>query len=67
MMDKWGIKLVNYINGGVILFNLEKIIKDNKDGELFEFTIKNNRIFIFLGILLIRRNSVKKPMKSRIK
>ena len=48
MMDKWGIKLVNYINGGVILFNLEKIIKDNKDGELFEFTLKNNKKLYFL-------------------
>ena len=48
MMDKWGKKLVNYINGGVILFNLEKIIRDNKDTELFDFTLKNNGRLYFL-------------------
>ena len=48
MMDKWGVKLVNYINGGVILFNLEKIIRDNKDAEWFHFTLKNNGRLYFL-------------------
>ena len=48
MMDKWGVKLVNYINGGVILFNLEKIIRDNKDAELFDFTLKHNGRLYFL-------------------
>ena len=48
MMDKWGKKLVNYINGGVILFNLEKIIKNNKDAELFDFLLKNNGRLYFL-------------------
>ena len=48
MMDKWGKKLVNYINGGVILFNIKKIIKDNKDAELFAFTVKNTGRLYFL-------------------
>ena len=48
MMDKWGVKLVNYINGGVILFNIEKIIRDNKDFELLEFSMKNNGRLYFL-------------------
>ena len=48
MMDKWKVKLVNYINGGVILFNLEKIIRDNKDAEWFLFTLKNNGRLYFL-------------------
>ena len=48
MMDKWGKKLVNYINGGVILFNIKKITKDNKDAELFAFTVKNTGRLYFL-------------------
>ena len=48
MMDKWGKKLINYINGGVILFNIKKITKDNKDAELFEFTVKNTGRLYFL-------------------
>ena len=48
MMDKWGIKLVNYINGGVILFNIKEIIKDNKDVELLSFSLKNNGRLYFL-------------------
>ena len=48
MMDKWGKKLVNYINGGVILFNIKKITKDNKDAELFAFTVKNTGRLFFL-------------------
>ena len=48
MMDKWGVKIVNYINGGVILFNLEKIIRDNKDAELLDFSFKHNGQLYFL-------------------
>ena len=48
MMDKWHVKLVNYINGGVILFNIEKITKDNKDTELLDFSLKNNGRLYFL-------------------
>ena len=48
MMDKWGVKIVNYINGGVILFNLEKIIRDNKDAELLDFSLKHNGQLYFL-------------------
>ena len=42
MMDKFGVKIVNYINGWVILFNLEKIIWNNKDAEFFDFSFKHN-------------------------
>ena len=37
-----------YINGGVLLFNIKKILKDKKDFELIEFTIKNNINLWFL-------------------
>ena len=37
-----------YINGGVLLFNIEKIRKDNKDIQLIKFTFENNADLWFL-------------------
>ena len=37
-----------YINGGVLLFNIPKILQDKKDTELIDFTIKNNDNLWFL-------------------
>ena len=37
-----------YINGGVLLFNIEKIRNDNKDIELIRFTFENNSQLWFL-------------------
>ena len=48
MINRWNKKLVNYINGGVILFNIKEIIKDNKDVELLSFSLKNNGRLYFL-------------------
>ena len=42
MLDKWGIKVIKYINVGVMLINMEKIINENKDIELLQFSVKNN-------------------------
>ena len=48
VMDKYGIKKPeHYINGGCLLFNIKKIIKDHKDIDLFSATIKNNSIWRF--------------------
>ena len=47
MVDKWGIKVKNYINVGCILINLEKIIKENKDIGLIYFSVKYNRGLFF--------------------
>jgi len=48
VMDKYGIKKPeHYINGGCLLFNIKKIIKDHKDIDLFSATIKNNTIWRF--------------------
>ena len=42
VMDKYGINAKHYINGGCLLFNIEKIRKDKKDIELLHFTFRNN-------------------------
>ena len=47
VMDKYKIKAEHYINGGCLLFNIEKIRKDKKDVDLLQFTIKNNSILSF--------------------
>ena len=48
VMDKHGIKKPeHYINGGCLLFNIKKIIKDHKDVDLLSLTIKNNSIWRF--------------------
>ena len=36
--DKSGVKMTNYINSGVMLDNNKKIIDDNKDAELLDYT-----------------------------
>ena len=41
-MDKYGTNDTHYINDGCILFNIDKIRKDQKDLDLLQFTIKNN-------------------------
>ena len=48
MINRWNKKLVNYINGGVLLFNIKKITKDNKDAELLKFALKNHKRLFFL-------------------
>ena len=40
-----------HFNGEVILFNLEKIIWDNKDAELLDFSFKHNGRWIKFSIL----------------
>ena len=35
------------INGGCLLFNIDKIRKDKKDDDLLQFTIKNNSVLGF--------------------
>ena len=47
VMDKFGIKAEHYISGGCLLFNIDKIRKDNKDVDLLQFTIKNNSVLEF--------------------
>ena len=48
VMGKYGIKKPeHYINGGCLLFNIKKIIKDHKDIDLLSLTIKNNSIWLF--------------------
>ena len=47
IMDKYEINATHYINGGCLLFNIEKIRKDKKDVDLLQFTIKNNSILDF--------------------
>ena len=39
--DISGVKIIKYINSGVMLVNNEKIINDKKDAELMDYTIKN--------------------------
>lgn len=46
-LDNWGIKVKNYINVGVMLINMEKIIKHNKDFDLLQFSVKNNGKLFF--------------------
>jgi lipopolysaccharide biosynthesis glycosyltransferase len=43
IMNKFNIKLKVLINVGVILFNIRKIRKDNKDIELLYFIMKNSK------------------------
>ena len=47
VMDKHGINATHYINGGCLLFNIEKIRKDHKDVDLLQFTFKNNSVLRF--------------------
>ena len=48
VMGKYGIKKPeHYINGGCLLFNIKKIIKDHKDIDLLSLTIKNNSKWLF--------------------
>ena len=48
MTDKWNSKIINYIHGGVLLLNLEKMIFDIKDVELMNFAFKNNNQLNYL-------------------
>ena len=41
-VDRFKINATHYINGGCLLFNIEKIRKDKKDVDLLQFTIKRN-------------------------
>jgi lipopolysaccharide biosynthesis glycosyltransferase len=47
VMDEYGINATHYINGGCLLFNIDKIRKDKKDDDLLQFTIKNNSVLRF--------------------
>ena len=47
VMDVHGINATHYINGGCLLFNIEKIRNDHKDVDLLQFTIKNNSVLRF--------------------
>jgi lipopolysaccharide biosynthesis glycosyltransferase len=47
IMDKLGINATHYINGGCLLFNIDKIRRDKKDVDLLQFTIKNNNVLRF--------------------
>ena len=47
-IDKFVKNATYYINGGVLLFNIEKIRKHNKDIELIRFTIENHFKLWFL-------------------
>jgi len=46
-VDRFKINATHYINGGCLLFNIEKIRKDKKDVDLLQFTIKKNNILRF--------------------
>lgn len=48
VLDKFGIRVINYINGGVLLFNLDKIKRDNKINDLLECTIQYNEKLEYL-------------------
>ena len=45
IMKKFNLKLKVLVNAGVILFNIKKIRKYNKDIELLYFTMKNSKKF----------------------
>ena len=47
-IDRFVKNAKTYINGGVLLFNIEKIRKENKDIELLKFTFENNADLWFL-------------------
>ena len=47
VMDRYRINATHYINGGCLLFNIEKIRKDKKDVDLLQFTIKRNYLLRF--------------------
>ena len=47
VMDVHGINATHYINGGCLLFNIDKIRKDHKDVDLLQFTLKNNSVLRF--------------------
>ena len=42
VMDEYKINATHYINGGCLLFNIEKIREDKKDIDLLYFTFQNN-------------------------
>ncbi len=44
---KQRIRIVNYINVGTIIINIDKIRKDKKDIELLMYTFENNHKFFF--------------------
>ena len=47
-IDKFVENAIYYVNGGVLLFNINKIRKDNKDIDLIAFTLENNNNLWFL-------------------
>ena len=48
IVKKFGLFPKKYINGGVLLLNINKIRNDNKDFELIDFTLKNAKKLFFL-------------------
>ena len=48
IVKRFGIFPKIYINGGVLLFNINKIRNDNKDFQLIDFTMKNAKQLFFL-------------------
>ena len=48
LCDKFGVKMVTYINGGVLLINIERIVYGNKDFGVLDFLIKNSGRLYFL-------------------
>ena len=47
LIGNHGIKAEHYINAGCLLFNIDKITKDDKDVDLILFTIKNSNDLIY--------------------
>ena len=47
LIDKLGIKSKRYVNGGVLLFNIAEIRKNNMDLELLLYTLRNENYLIF--------------------
>jgi lipopolysaccharide biosynthesis glycosyltransferase len=48
IIDQLGIKPKHYVNGGVLLFNIAEIRKNNMDLELLLYTLRNKEKLIFL-------------------
>ena len=60
-LDKFKANSTKYINGGVLLINIEKIIKDHKEKELIEFTYSKNKNLVFL-----EQDSINYVLKPKI-
>ena len=60
-LDKFGINSTYYINGGVLLINIEKLINDNKHKVLLKFTYENCK-----GLDFLEQDSINYILSNKI-